>query len=113
MFKAKFDNHLLLYAAEMDGIFSQQLITDTLIGKTFEIIELKTFPMYNKNGNIYGKISRERVSTWWSQSYLVELNRIICGLKDKNKTVRMIKEYSMHNLSKLSKVNNSVYKIMQ
>ncbi|KYN01540.1 Protein Dom3Z [Cyphomyrmex costatus] len=101
MFKANFDNHSLLYAAEIDGISSQQLITDTLEGKTFELIELKTYPLPNEEGNIHGKISSLRVMEWWSQSYLVHLNKIICGLKDKN-VVRMIKEYSINDLSKLS-----------
>jgi len=108
MFKANFGNHSLLYGAEIDGISSQQPITDTLIGKSFELIELKTFPMYNKNGNIYGKISRARVSEWWSQSYLSKINRIICGLKNREKEVIMIKEYSMRNLPRLSRVNSSV-----
>lgn len=109
MFKANFDNHSLLYGAELDGISSQQPITDTFIGKTFELIELKTFPLHNTiNGNIYGRISPNRLSEWWSQSYLGEINRIICGLKDGTSTVRMIKEYSMHDLPNLSKVNNSI-----
>ncbi|XP_077275402.1 decapping and exoribonuclease protein-like isoform X1 [Temnothorax americanus] len=102
MFKANFGNHSLLYGAEIDGISSQQPITDTLIGKTFEIIELKTFPM----GNIInGKIYRHVVSQWWSQNYLVEINRVICGLKGERSTVRMIKEYPTHDLPKLSKLS--------
>ncbi|XP_018303717.1 decapping and exoribonuclease protein-like [Mycetomoellerius zeteki] len=100
MFKANFDNHSLLYGAEIDGISSQQPITDTLEGKTLELIELKTFPLLlNEDGNI--KISSLRVMEWWSQSYLVHINKIICGLKEKN-IVRMIKEYSMCDLPKLS-----------
>ncbi|XP_011161736.1 decapping and exoribonuclease protein [Solenopsis invicta] len=102
MFKAKFGNHSLLYSAEIDGIVSQQFITDTLIGKTFEIIELKTFPMYNKNGDIFF-FSQERISEWWNQSYLADIKRIICGLKDKNNIVRMIKEYPVCSLPKLPK----------
>ncbi|XP_028046754.1 decapping and exoribonuclease protein isoform X2 [Monomorium pharaonis] len=110
MFKAKFDNHSLLYAAEIDGIFSQQFIKDTLIGNTFEIIELKTIVISDKhgNGNMYGKVHHELVSSWWSQNYLLELNRIICGLRDRNGTVTMIKEYNLHNLPKLS---NSPYNV--
>lgn len=106
MFKANFDNHSLLYGAEIDGISSQQPITDTLEGKTLELIELKTFPLLlNEDGNI--KISSLRVMEWWSQSYLVHINKIICGLKEKN-IVRMIKEYSMCDLPKLSEVNNFI-----
>jgi len=106
MFKANFGNHSLLYRAEIDGIFSQQPITDTLIGKPFELIELKTCPMYHKSGNIY-KISPARVSQWWSQIYLSKINKIICGLKNGEEVI-MIKEYSICDLPKLSKVNSSV-----
>lgn len=108
MFKARFSNYSLLYKAEIDCISSQQPITDTLIGKTFELIELKTCPMYNINGNIYDTINLSRVLAWWSQSYLVETNRIICGLKDKTNIVKMIKEYPVHDLPKLSEVSNSI-----
>ncbi|KYN08872.1 Protein Dom3Z [Trachymyrmex cornetzi] len=103
MFKANFDNHSLLYGAEIDGISSQQPITDTLEGKTFEFIELKTFPLLNEDGNLYSKISCLRVMEWWSQNYLANINKIICGLKDKN-IVRIIKEYSTCDLPKLSKL---------
>jgi len=40
--KKNFGNHSLLYGAEIDGIFSQQPITETFIGKLSEFIELKT-----------------------------------------------------------------------
>jgi len=102
MYKAKFDTYSLLYGAEIDGISSQQPIEDTLVNKRFELIELKTYPMYNTN--MYRKISCERVSMWWSQNYLVKTNKIIFGLKDTKKKVKKIIEYSLHDLPYLSKV---------
>ncbi|XP_011052960.1 PREDICTED: decapping and exoribonuclease protein-like [Acromyrmex echinatior] len=108
MFKAKFDTYSLLYGAEIDGIFSRQPITDTLVNKRFEIIELKTYPMYNINMQKNNrKISCERVSMWWSQNYLVKTNKIIFGLKDKKQKVRKINEYSVHDLPYLSKEDYS------
>ncbi|KYN35186.1 Protein Dom3Z [Trachymyrmex septentrionalis] len=103
MFKAKFDTYSLLYGAEIDGISSQHSIRDTLVDKRFELIELKTYPMYDKN--MYGKVPCERVSMWWSQSYLVKTNKIIFGLKDRNNKVRKINEYSICDLPYLSKKN--------
>lgn len=105
MFKTNFGNHSLLYGAEIDGISSQQPITDTLVGKTFELIELKTFPMCKKQGKVCINISLKRLLTWWSQNYLADINKIICGLKDETTTVRMIKEYPTHDLPKLSQVS--------
>lgn len=103
IFKARFSNHSLLYRAEIDCISSEQPITDTLIGKTFELIELKTLPISNEN-----KCPAWKVIKWWSQNYLVKINKTVCGLKDTTNTVKKIKEYSMDDLLKLSKVNNSV-----
>lgn len=91
MFKAKFGEYSLLYGAEIDGISSQEPIKDTLIGKKFELIELKTSPF---DKTIYpGKASQ-----WWSQNYLVGASKIICGLKDGFGTVRNIREYSTDSL---------------
>ncbi|XP_011630177.1 decapping and exoribonuclease protein [Pogonomyrmex barbatus] len=107
VFKAKFGDHSLLYGAETDGISSRELITETdfitLFGKTFELIELKTIVAYNSNGDMYENISSEKILMWWSQNYLANVNKIICGLKDRNSVVRRIKEYSMHELPYLSK----------
>lgn len=104
VFKAQFGGYSLLYGAEIDGIFSQKPITDTIIGKKFEFIELKTLPMYNNDSNIYGKFEPSRVLKSWSQNYLIQIDKLVCGLKDKN-LVKMVKEYSTDSLPKLSKVS--------
>lgn len=99
MFKAQFGTHSLLYGAEIDGIISQEPITDnTLIGKKFELIELKTLRMF-------GRFNPNQIMSWWSQNYLAEINKVICGMKD-GKIVKMIKEFPMHIIPKLS--NNNV-----
>ncbi|XP_011262330.2 decapping and exoribonuclease protein [Camponotus floridanus] len=109
IFKTNFGHHSLVYEAEIDGISSQQHITDTLIGKTFEMIELKTLSIrqYNEIGTNqhykYGTIRVNKVITWWSQNYLAGIERLICGLRNRNEEVRMIKEFSTHNLPQLSK----------
>jgi hypothetical protein len=97
----------------MDGIFSKEPIMDTLIDKTVEFIELKTFVMYNKNGDMYGTISPERASSCWSQNYLANVNKLVCGLKDKTdkSVVRMIQEYPTNVVPMFSKVKtNSLQK---
>lgn len=103
MFKTKFGNHSLLYAAEIDGISSKQPIKDTLIGKEYKFIELKTIPIYDGNKNLYRKLAPERVLAWWSPNYLSGIETTVCGLKI-GKTVRMIEEYSTHTLLQFSKV---------
>lgn len=116
IFEAKFGDHSLLYTAEIDGIVSQQPITDTLIDKTFELIELKSLStrFYNANDTVeynkYGTFPIKRLITWWSQNYLSGTERLICGLKDKYGKVHMIKEYPTHTLPELSKVSNYIIK---
>ncbi|XP_072751484.1 decapping and exoribonuclease protein-like [Anoplolepis gracilipes] len=109
MIKANFDDHSLLYEAEIDGISSHQPITDTLVGKTFELIELKTLsaklyheigtPQYDK----YGTIPFEKAILWWCQNYLAGIKGVICGIKNSCGEVKMIKEFSTDNLLQLSK----------
>ncbi|XP_067212106.1 decapping and exoribonuclease protein-like isoform X2 [Linepithema humile] len=102
VFKAKFGDHSLLYGAEIDGILSQEPINDTLIDKKIKLVELKTCPMHydSKRGRFYP----DKATNWWSQNYLVGIDKIICGLKDKSNTVRMIKEYSTNSLIPRSKI---------
>lgn len=107
--KANFGDHSLLYEAKIDAISSPQPITDTLIGKTIELIELKTLPMkvYNEIGTVlydkYGTIPLKTVIRWWSQNYLAGIERLICGLKNRYWEVKMIKEHPMQILPELSK----------
>jgi len=74
---------------------------------------LKTLSIrqYNKIGTDqhykYGTIRVDKVITWWSQNYLAGIERLICGLRNRNGEVKMIKEFSTHNLPQLSKVSNS------
>jgi len=111
IFKSKFGDYSLLYGAEIDGISSKEPIMDILIDKTVEFIELKTFPMYNENGDICGTISPERALSCWSQNYLANVNKLVCGLKDRSAVVRMIREYPTNVLPTFSKVKiNSLQK---
>ncbi|XP_029156299.1 decapping and exoribonuclease protein-like isoform X2 [Nylanderia fulva] len=108
IFQAKFGDHSLLYTAEIDGIVSQQPITDTLIGKTFELIEMKSIStrVYNVIGtpeyNKYGTFNSRKLVDWWSPNYLSGTERLICGLKNMDGKVTMIKEYPTHTLPLLS-----------
>lgn len=101
VFKSQFGAHSLLYGAEIDAVSSEELITDTLIGKSYELIELKTV---GYNNNFYSKLNAEKVLLWWSQIYLVGIDKVVCGLK-KGKMVTTIKEYPIHTLPEFSNVS--------
>ncbi|CAL1688528.1 unnamed protein product [Lasius platythorax] len=76
IFKANFGDHSLLYAAEIDV------------------------------GGKYGTILVKKAITWWSQNYLAGVERLICGLRNEQGEVKVIKEYPTHYLSELSKPYN-------
>ncbi|XP_024892802.1 decapping and exoribonuclease protein-like, partial [Temnothorax curvispinosus] len=94
MFKANFSNVSLLYGAKIDAISSRQPITDTLIGKPFESIGLKTLLMPKKHSGC----TRSTVIKCWSTNFLANTNRIVVGFRDATNTVKEIKEYSMADL---------------
>ncbi|XP_043506656.1 decapping and exoribonuclease protein-like isoform X1 [Frieseomelitta varia] len=90
VFKSKFGQDTLLYAAELDGICSKQIIKDTIVGKKCELVELKTIRQHliSNNGprNIFKKL------LWWTQCYPAGIEKIVCGCKDTKGFVREIKE---------------------
>lgn len=64
--------------------------------------------MYDEIGTVggkYGTILVKKAITWWSQNYLAGVERLICGLRNEQGEVKVIKEYPTHYLSELSKVN--------
>lgn len=102
MFKTYFDDYILLYSARIDGISSEQPITDTLIGKTCKWVGLKIFRM--RSGTIYS--TPGPVSKCWSANYLIGSDKIVIGFKNPNNIVKSIKECSEKDLLKVSKVIN-------
>ncbi|KAK1136272.1 hypothetical protein K0M31_000836 [Melipona bicolor] len=90
VFKSKFGKDILLYAAEIDGICSKQIIEDTIVGKTCELVELKTIlgRSVSNNGprNMYKKL------LWWAQCYPAGIKKIVCGCKNTKGLVTEIKE---------------------
>lgn len=90
VFKSKFGKDILLYAAEIDGIRSKQIIEDTVVGKTCELVELKTILRRSVSNdgprNMYKKL------LWWAQCYPVGIKKIVCGCKNAKGLVTEIKE---------------------
>lgn len=101
VFQSDFGKLSLLYGAEMDCICSQEEIKDTLVGKEIEFAELKTLKtkFLQCNGVINVRRSK-KVLAWWCQSYLVNVQRIVCGFKSEKGVVEKIKEFRLRELAR-------------
>lgn len=102
MFKAQFGNHIILYNAKVDGILSEEPVTDTLIGKTCKLVGMKTFRVRSGITSTSPLI----VSRCWSTNYLIDADKVVIGYKNVNNVVKSIKEFSVNNVLKISKVTN-------
>lgn len=117
VFESSFGSTNLLYSAEIDGVCSREQIQDTLVGKAVTLIELKTMKhhIFGKKGNGQAFHRAFQMATWWSQSYLVGIEKIILGLKKKN-FVTKIEEVKLDTLifkSQVINFSNKMYVIYQ
>ncbi|CAG0889494.1 unnamed protein product [Darwinula stevensoni] len=87
VFRSRIADHMLLYAAEVDGV------ADPIKGlKANNLVELKTSRLI-ENPNQDRNFKRFKLVKWWAQSYLAGIPRIICGFRDDDGVVRKIEEY--------------------
>lgn len=97
MFKAKFGTISLLYGAEMDGIYSHEIVQDTIVGKNVQFVEMKTL-FFKKFKN--GKLTEEdKQLLWWAQIYPVGIQSIICGLRDMNGIIKRVEKIDFYRSS--------------
>ncbi|CAK9799696.1 Decapping nuclease DXO homolog [Anthophora plagiata] len=90
MFKANFGTTSLFYGAEMDGIYSQEIVQDTIVGKNVQFVEMKTlFFKKLKKGKL---IEEDKKLLWWAQIYPVGIRSIICGLRTVNGIVNRVEK---------------------
>ncbi|XP_033341171.2 decapping and exoribonuclease protein isoform X1 [Megalopta genalis] len=112
VFKSQLGNRVLLYAGEMDAIYSKEPIlgTNTIKGKNIEFIELKTInkKFITRNGQMTNdQIAQrgEKLLRWFLQSHLVGIQRIICGCRDFKGVVNRIVELKIDKIREDSQKN--------
>ncbi|CAK9805723.1 Decapping and exoribonuclease protein [Anthophora quadrimaculata] len=76
--------------AEMDGIYSQEIVQDTIVGKNIQFVEMKT--MFFKKLKNAKLIEEDKTLLWWAQIYPVGIQSIICGLRNTNGIIKKIKK---------------------
>ncbi|CAL7946550.1 unnamed protein product [Xylocopa violacea] len=109
VFKSKFGNKTLLYAAEIDGISSQEVINNTVVGKELELLEFKTAFFRNlEDDKVKNSITALH---WWAQSYAVNISNIVCGCKTNIGQVKRVIKYKLSDLDHCIKDKQKVCKI--
>ncbi|XP_059048958.1 decapping and exoribonuclease protein-like isoform X2 [Achroia grisella] len=112
IFKTKLNKHTIVYGAEMDGIHCggksiplppKAEGVDAVIQylATKEFIELKTnrhieFRRQDEN------FRRYKTKKWWCQSFLVGIDKILCGFRNDEGIVEKLNTYSIKDLVKIS-----------
>ncbi|XP_049540802.1 decapping nuclease DXO homolog [Anopheles darlingi] len=99
----------LLYGAEMDGIILEEkrppldrdgLTVDEL--RRFEFVEVKV-KRRETNQRQLDNFYRFKTKNWWCQSFLVNVQRIVVGLRDDRGIVREITEMKLKDLQRDSR----------
>ncbi|CAH2990099.1 unnamed protein product [Chilo suppressalis] len=112
VFTTNLNDHTIVYGAEMDGIRcdkapvpsaptdqTSENILQYLSDKEF--IELKTSRhiQFAKQENNF---RRYKTKKWWCQSFLANIDTIVCGFRDDNGIVEELKVYPIKDLAKMS-----------
>lgn len=92
----------MLYKAEIDGIYPKEPITDTLVGKDIEFVELKTLNRLLLD-KLAQSITKLKLLKWWCQSYLGNVQKIVCGCRDQYGFITLLKEFRLSELTEILK----------
>ena len=103
MFQRRFGEHTILYGAEMDGVLSEKTLNDPLPLKDLRFVELKTCKTIESNSQDRN-FRKFKLIKWWSQSFLVGIDNVLCGFRDDNGIVRNLTNYSLSQIVDMSKV---------
>ncbi|CAG9782983.1 unnamed protein product [Diatraea saccharalis] len=112
VFTTNLNQHTIVYGAEMDGIRCDKApVTTVPTGENpdrivqylsdKEFVELKTnrhiqFAKQETN------FRRFKTKKWWCQSFLADIDTIVCGFRDDNGIVEELKVYPIRELAKIS-----------
>lgn len=105
MCKSKLNDLRIIYAAEMDGIMTNESVnpdSDKQSLNNVPFIELKTnrtIDSYRQDTNF----RKYKFQKWWCQSYLTGIETIICGFRNGAEIVETLRHYRVGDLPKMAK----------
>ncbi|XP_052873562.1 decapping nuclease DXO homolog [Anopheles cruzii] len=106
LFETTLAGQRILYGAEMDGIVSEksldrdQLQVDDL--RRLEFVEVKVKRQETTQRQVEN-FYRYKAKNWWCQSFLVNIQRLVVGLRDDRGIVREIKDMKLNDLQRDSR----------
>ena len=102
VFTTKLGQNVLLYAAEMDGFESKEIIAEPVNWSDLKSIEVKT---NRKVQNYYQDCNfKKKQSKWWLQSFLVGIENIVVGTRNDEGVVFELEELKVSDIPKSCKV---------
>ncbi|XP_054257492.1 decapping and exoribonuclease protein-like [Macrosteles quadrilineatus] len=103
IFRSKLSGNSLVYAAEMDGVCSDEPVDAAgLRSMKAPFIELKT-SRHIETQRQDTSFKRYKLLKWWCQSFLVGIETIYCGFRDDDGIVSTVKEYKVREIPKMAK----------
>ncbi|KAK4301701.1 hypothetical protein Pmani_026172 [Petrolisthes manimaculis] len=98
--RSRLESHSLVYGAEVDG--ADPSLYKTPHRDLSAFIELKTSKEVTSERD-QNNMNRYKLKKWWSQSYLVGIPNVICGLRDVEGTVHTLQMYKVQDMPQLGK----------
>uniref|UniRef100_A0AAG5DDR3 Decapping nuclease n=1 Tax=Anopheles atroparvus TaxID=41427 RepID=A0AAG5DDR3_ANOAO len=106
LFDSTLQGNRILYGAEMDGIVAdvpldrERLSLDELRKQEFVEVKVKRMETTQRQrDNFY----RFKTKNWWCQSFLVNVQRLVVGLRDDGGVVREITEMNLKDIDRDSR----------
>lgn len=93
-----------MYGAEMDGILSDEILDlDTVDLNKLHFVELKV-KLKEERENQKRNYLKFKLRNWWCQCFLVNIKRIIVGIRNQNGIVHQLTDVDVHSIPKQVKV---------
>lgn len=105
MFSTKIANNLMLYGAEIDGVESKEEIKSLEQLRKVQLVEVKV-KRRESNERQKQNFYRFKSRNYWSQSYLVGIERLFVGIRDDSGIVEEVKPMTLRELYEPSQRNN-------
>lgn len=102
VFERTLGDHKLLYRVDIDGVISDKLLDDPVDWTKVKFVDLRT----NFSKFIYHQdFVKRTLVQWWARSSTVDLDHVLCGLRNTEGVVVELKTYTLKDILNVTPVN--------